>query len=64
VDEGVSALGKSWHRECFKCVTCHVLLENASFRHNEEKAYCEACYLHQALIIKSIHPCPYIDLTK
>eukprot|EP00802_Teleaulax_amphioxeia_P012165 Tamp_12203.p1 GENE.Tamp_12203~~Tamp_12203.p1 ORF type:complete len:414 (+),score=43.55 Tamp_12203:294-1535(+) len=47
VEEGVKALGQSWHKECFKCTTCHVLLQNATFRHNEDKAYCEACYLHE-----------------
>lgn len=40
----VSALGKTWHPECFACVQCGVPLDLNAFREKDGLPYCEADY--------------------
>eukprot|EP01090_Pellita_catalonica_P012450 TRINITY_DN2710_c0_g1_i2.p1 TRINITY_DN2710_c0_g1~~TRINITY_DN2710_c0_g1_i2.p1 ORF type:complete len:868 (+),score=278.91 TRINITY_DN2710_c0_g1_i2:194-2605(+) len=39
-DEFVSAIGKKWHTDCFKCETCGCSFDNNFFSH-EGKPYCK-----------------------
>ena len=43
VSGGCSALGKTFHKECFKCSNCKEKLENRFFS-AEDKPFCERCY--------------------
>ncbi|XP_027202989.2 uncharacterized protein LOC113796898 isoform X2 [Dermatophagoides pteronyssinus] len=43
-DKVVSALGKTWHPECFACVQCGVPLDLNAFREKDGLPYCEADY--------------------
>ena len=40
---GVSAGGRSYHRECFKCFKCRDVLTVKFYMH-EGQPHCEACY--------------------
>ena len=49
VEEGITALGKSWHRDCFKCSSCQAPLAGEPFRQKENEKgerqpFCEPCY--------------------
>ncbi|KAI2809505.1 hypothetical protein BLOT_000654 [Blomia tropicalis] len=43
-DKVVSALGKTWHPECFACVQCNQPLDLNAFREKDGLPYCEADY--------------------
>ena len=43
VSGGCSALGKTFHKECFQCSNCQENLENRFFS-AEDKPFCETCY--------------------
>ncbi|KAL3841671.1 hypothetical protein ACJMK2_019785 [Sinanodonta woodiana] len=38
------ALGKLWHKLCFKCATCNKLLDSTTCTEHEGEAFCKACY--------------------
>jgi len=40
----VTALGKSWHLECFTCANCGLELGKENFFARDEQPYCEGCY--------------------
>lgn len=42
--EKVRAVGKVFHKLCFKCVTCSKGLTPTTMRDHEEEIYCRACY--------------------
>jgi len=46
VGRSVTALGKVWHPEHFKCTTCQVPFAGSAFREHGGKPYCESHY-HQ-----------------
>lgn len=40
----VSALGRKWHEQCFKCTFCHNSLAGQDFAEERQKPYCKDCY--------------------
>lgn len=42
-DDGCTAFGKVFHKECFRCTGCKKKLDGKFFS-KDEKAYCAACY--------------------
>lgn len=40
----VSALGKTWHPECFVCSKCNKTLQNCGFIEEKGRRYCQDCY--------------------
>jgi hypothetical protein len=42
--ELVERLGKSYHRECFCCSTCSMVLRQGAWCENSSKPYCKACH--------------------
>ncbi|XP_026477289.1 transforming growth factor beta-1-induced transcript 1 protein-like [Ctenocephalides felis] len=51
----VSALGKTWHPEHFKCDKCDKPIQGDTFNHHENKPWCQSCYTKHML--KSCHGC-------
>jgi ribosomal protein L37E len=44
--ERFNALGKAWHKACFKCTTCNATLQLGSEQQHDGLLYCKRC--HQA----------------
>src|SRR3989338_3476376 len=42
--EKISALGKDYHKLCFKCKQCKKALEPAKFSEHDSCLYCKSCY--------------------
>lgn len=42
--EEIIALNKSWHKLCFKCVSCNKLLQPGSEKEHDEELFCNTCY--------------------
>eukprot|EP01110_Echinostelium_bisporum_P005029 TRINITY_DN22395_c0_g1_i1.p1 TRINITY_DN22395_c0_g1~~TRINITY_DN22395_c0_g1_i1.p1 ORF type:complete len:117 (+),score=46.76 TRINITY_DN22395_c0_g1_i1:53-403(+) len=42
--ERVQALGKDYHKLCFKCLNCKKLLEVGKFSERDNNLYCKTCY--------------------
>jgi len=40
----VTALGKTWHPECFSCFQCRKPLSSTSFFEKDSSPYCEKCF--------------------
>jgi len=45
--QGVMALNKPWHKECFVCTTCGTSLMKGGFHEHEGKLYCPSHYEEQ-----------------
>jgi len=43
--QGLQAIGKRWHPECFVCDFCNRAFDNGAFIHKYERAYCKPCDL-------------------
>ncbi|KAJ3450569.1 lim domain family [Anaeramoeba flamelloides] len=43
-NERINALGRDWHKTCFKCTSCDKRLVLGSFTENNNKPYCKTCY--------------------
>jgi len=41
--QALTALGQSWHPDCFVCTTCNNPFNNASFFERNNKPYCSVC---------------------
>ena len=42
--ELLDRLGKSYHKECFRCTTCSMVLRQGAWCENSSKPYCKACH--------------------
>jgi len=42
--ERVGAVGKNWHKQCLKCMTCSKVVRNGQFNDHDGQVYCNACY--------------------
>lgn len=42
--EKTRAVGKVFHKQCFKCLTCNKGLTATTMRDHDEEIYCRACY--------------------
>ena len=42
--DGVSALEKLWHKECFVCFMCNTTLLDKGFKRYEDAPVCSDCY--------------------
>jgi paxillin len=43
-DDGLSALGKTWHRRCFVCSDCSCAFDDGKFYSRDGRPYCEEHY--------------------
>eukprot|EP01099_Mayorella_cantabrigiensis_P002025 TRINITY_DN1882_c0_g1_i1.p1 TRINITY_DN1882_c0_g1~~TRINITY_DN1882_c0_g1_i1.p1 ORF type:complete len:549 (-),score=84.03 TRINITY_DN1882_c0_g1_i1:111-1757(-) len=43
-NERIVALGKDYHKDCFKCSACSKVLRAGEYTERGEEAYCQACY--------------------
>jgi len=43
VGQGVQAIGKTWHKECFVCDYCKQEFGNGSFILKYDRPFCKAC---------------------
>ena len=41
---GVTFKNEAWHRECFTCANCDVMLAGQKFASKNDKPYCAACF--------------------
>ncbi|KAJ6236192.1 lim domain-containing protein a-related [Anaeramoeba flamelloides] len=46
-NERITALGRDWHKTCFKCTSCDKRLVSGSFTEHNNKPYCKTCYNKQ-----------------
>lgn len=42
--EEIKALGKKWHKLCFKCGNCNKLLDSTTCTEHDGDAFCKSCY--------------------
>eukprot|EP01118_Nematostelium_gracile_P008159 TRINITY_DN2696_c0_g1_i1.p1 TRINITY_DN2696_c0_g1~~TRINITY_DN2696_c0_g1_i1.p1 ORF type:complete len:123 (+),score=17.56 TRINITY_DN2696_c0_g1_i1:84-452(+) len=42
--EKVNAIGKSWHKACFKCTTCNATIQLGTEQNHEGMPYCKRCH--------------------
>lgn len=47
LDKCISALGQTWHPECFCCSGCGKLFGDEGFHERGDAAYCKGCYFGQ-----------------
>ena len=52
--EGLRAIGRLYHRDCFKCVSCSGSLEEKFFT-SDEQPLCEGCYKVQSIKTLASH---------
>lgn len=43
-NEKITALGKDYHKTCFKCKECSKVLRGGEYSERDEDIYCKACY--------------------
>lgn len=43
--EEIKALGRKWHKLCFKCAACNKLMEPGRCNEHNSELYCQGCYL-------------------
>eukprot|EP00027_Filamoeba_sp_ATCC50430_P015645 CAMPEP_0168564062 /NCGR_PEP_ID=MMETSP0413-20121227/13027_1 /TAXON_ID=136452 /ORGANISM="Filamoeba nolandi, Strain NC-AS-23-1" /LENGTH=132 /DNA_ID=CAMNT_0008595673 /DNA_START=46 /DNA_END=444 /DNA_ORIENTATION=+ len=42
--EKVTAIGKSWHKACFRCKTCSTAIQLGTEQQHEGEIYCKRCH--------------------
>lgn len=47
LDKMLTALNKTWHISCFRCLSCKKVLNDESFLEINDEAYCKNCYVNE-----------------
>ncbi|KAL6047378.1 LIM and SH3 domain protein 1 [Balamuthia mandrillaris] len=46
--EEFKAMEKTWHKPCFRCASCNVMLQQTNYHAFEDQPYCKAHYVEKA----------------
>ncbi|CAD6190948.1 unnamed protein product [Caenorhabditis auriculariae] len=56
---GLSALGRLWHRKCFRCASCHKIIPNGDYFAHDGHPFDEDCYGEAVIVGNARKPSVY-----